>query len=619
MPVQGHIQECIEDRGHTSPAEVPGVEEFPLLKRRVKIMEMVNIIIDTRKIQVPKNYTVLEAAKFANIAIPTLCFLKDINEIGACRMCVVEIKGARSLQAACVYPVSEGLEIYTQTPAVREARKVTLELILSNHDKKCLTCVRSRNCELQKLAEELNIKDVRFEGEMHRHPIDELSPSIVRDPNKCILCRRCVNMCKNIQNVAVIDTNERGFKTIVGSAFNRSLNEVPCINCGQCITVCPVGALREKDDTDKVWAALANKDLHVVVQTAPAVRVALGEEFGMEIGTRVTSNMIASLRRLGFKKVFDTDTAADLTIMEEGTELLDRIKNGGKLPLITSCSPGWIKFCEHNYPGFLDNLSTCKSPHEMLGAVLKSYYAEKAGIDPSKIFVVSIMPCTAKKFEAQRPELSSGGCRDVDVVLTTRELARMIREAGIDFTELPERHFDDPMGEATGAAVIFGATGGVMEAALRTVAEILEGKSIDNIEYDAVRGVEGIKEAVVEAGGLKIRAAVAHGTGNARKLLERIKKGDVQYHFVEIMACPGGCVTGGGQPIQPSQVRSWTDLRKKRAKAIYEEDRSLPIRKSHENPRVQKLYEEFFEKPGSHKAHELLHTHYQQRENYPEN
>lgn len=581
-------------------------------------MEMVNITIDTRKIQVPKNYTVLEAARFANIDIPTLCFLKDINEIGACRMCVVEIKGARSLQAACVYPVSEGLEIYTQTPTVREARKVTLELILSNHDKKCLTCIRSRNCELQKLSEELNIKDIRFEGEMIRHPIDDLSPSIVRDPNKCVLCRRCVNMCKNIQNVAVIDTNERGFKTIVGSAFNESLSKVPCINCGQCITVCPVGALREKDNTDKVWAALANNDLHVVVQTAPAIRVALGEEFGMEIGTRVTSNMIASLRRLGFKKVFDTDTAADLTIMEEGTELLDRIKNGGKLPLITSCSPGWIKFCEHYYPEFLDNLSSCKSPHEMLGAVLKSYYAEKMGIDPAKIFVVSVMPCTAKKFEAQRPELSKDGHSDVDVVLTTRELARMIREAGIDFTELPERHFDDPMGEATGAAVIFGATGGVMEAALRTVAEILEGKSLDNIEYDALRGVEGIKEAVVEAGGLKIRAAVAHGTGNARKLLERIKKGDVEYHFVEIMACPGGCVTGGGQPIQPSQVRSWIDLRKERAKAIYEEDRSLPIRKSHENPRVQKLYDDYFEYPGSHKAHELLHTHYQKRENYPE-
>ncbi len=579
-------------------------------------MEMVNIMIDGRKVQVPKSYTILEAARQVNIAIPTLCFLKDINEIGACRMCVVEVKGARSLQAACVYPVSEGLEIYTQSPAVREARKVTLELILSNHEKKCLTCVRSRNCELQKLSEELNIKDIRFEGESGNFAIDQFSPSIVRDQNKCVLCRRCVSMCKNVQTVSVIDTNERGFKTVVAPAFNKSLNEVPCTMCGQCVSVCPVGALREKDDTDRVWEALASHDLHVVVQTAPAVRVALGEEFGMPIGSRVTSNMIASLRRLGFAKVFDTDTAADLTIMEEGTEVIERIKNGGKLPVITSCSPGWIKFCEHYYPEFIDNLSTCKSPHEMFGAVLKSYYAEKMGIDPAKVFVVSIMPCTAKKFEAQRPELSSAGYPDVDVVLTTRELARMIREAGIDFTELPERHFDDPMGEASGAGVIFGATGGVMEAALRTVAEILSGGKVAAIEYDAVRGVEGIKEATVEAGGMKLKAAVAHGLGNARKLLDKIKSGE-EYHFVEIMACPGGCVNGGGQPIQPSQVRSWTDLRKERAKAIYEEDREMPIRKSHENPKIKMLYDEYFEKPGSHKSHELLHTHYKKRENYP--
>lgn len=582
-------------------------------------MEMVNITIDSRKIQVPKGYTVLEAARQANIEIPTLCFLKDINEIGACRMCVVEIQGARSLQAACVYPVSEGLVINTQSPAVREARKVTLELILSNHDRKCLTCVRSKNCELQSLAEQLNIKDLRFEGETYKLPLDNFSPSIIRDPNKCVLCRRCVSMCKNVQGVAVIDTNERGFKTIVSSAFNKSLNDVPCTMCGQCINVCPVGALREKDDTDKVWEALANKDLHVVVQTAPAVRVALGEEFGMPIGTRVTSNMIASLRRLGFSKVFDTDTAADLTIMEEGTELLNRIKNGGKLPLITSCSPGWIKFCEHNYPEFLENISSCKSPHEMFGAVLKSYYAEKMGIDPAKVFVVSIMPCTAKKFEAQRPELSSTGYPDVDVVLTTRELARMIREAAIDFTELPERHFDDPMGEASGAAVIFGATGGVMEAALRTVSEILNGKPSENIEYNAVRGVDGIKEANVEAGGMTIKAAVAHGLANARKLLDRIKAGEAEYHFIEVMACPGGCVNGGGQPIQPSNVRSWVDLRAERAKAIYEEDMELPVRKSHENEKMMKLYEEYFGEPGSHKAHKLLHTHYEKRENYPDN
>lgn len=581
---------------------------------------MVNITMDGRKLQVPKNYTVLEAAKEANIAIPTLCFLKDINEIGACRMCVVEIQGARSLQAACVYPVSEGLVINTKSPAVREARKVTLELILSNHDKRCLTCVRSRNCELQNLAEELNIKDIRFEGETHKLPLDDFSPSIVRDPNKCVLCRRCVSMCKNVQGVAVIDTVERGFDTTISSAFNKSLNDVPCTMCGQCINVCPVGALREKDDTDKVWEALSNPDLHVVVQTAPAVRVALGEEFGMPIGSRVTSNMIASLRRLGFAKVFDTNTAADLTIMEEGTELINRLKNGGKLPLITSCSPGWIKFCEHNYPDFIENLSSCKSPHEMFGAVLKSYYAEKMGIDPAKVFVVSIMPCTAKKFEAQRPELSSTGYADVDVVLTTRELARMIREAGIDFTELPERHFDDPMGEATGAAVIFGATGGVMEAALRTVAEVLSGKSIDDsaIEYNEVRGIKGIKEATIELEGLTLKAAVAHGLGNARKLLDRIRAGEAEYHFIEVMACPGGCVNGGGQPIQPSSVRSWIDLRKERAAAIYEEDRSLPIRKSHENPAVKMLYDEYFSEPGSHKAHELLHTHYVERENYPE-
>lgn len=580
-------------------------------------MEMVNITIDNRKIQVPKNYTILEAARFANIEIPTLCFLKDINEIGACRMCVVEIKGARSLQAACVYPVSEGLEIYTQSPTVREARKVTLELILSNHDKKCLTCVRSKNCELQTLAEELNIKDIRFEGETSKLPLDDFSPSVVRDPNKCVLCRRCVSMCKNVQQVSVIDTNERGFKSIVSSAFNKSLNEVPCTMCGQCINVCPVGALREKDDTDKVWSALANPDLHVVVQTAPAVRVAIGEEFGMPIGSRATSNMVAALRRLGFSKVFDTDTAADLTIMEEGTELLNRIKNGGKLPLITSCSPGWIKFCEHNYPEFLDNLSSCKSPHEMFGAVLKSYYAEKEGIDPSKIFVVSVMPCTAKKFEAKRPEMNSTGYPDVDVVITTRELARMIKEAGIDFANVSDEHFDDPMGDASGAGVIFGATGGVMEAALRTVAEILSGKSIDDIEYEQVRGVEGIKEASVQAGDLTIKAAVAHGLGNARKLLDKIKAGEADYHFIEIMACPGGCVNGGGQPIQPSKVRSWTDLRTERAKAIYQEDRELPIRKSHENPKVKALYEEYFGEPGSHKSHELLHTHYMKRENYP--
>jgi len=581
-------------------------------------MATVNITIDGKKLQVEKDMTILEAARQANIKIPTLCFLKDINEIGACRMCVVEIKGARALQAACVYPTTEGLEIYTQSANVREARKVTLELILSNHDKKCLTCVRSKNCELQTLAEELNINDLRFEGQSIDYPIDDFSTSIVRDPNKCILCRRCVSVCKNVQTVNVISATERGFKSTISCAFDKSLADVPCTMCGQCISVCPVGALKEKDDTDKVWKALANPELHVVVQTAPAVRVAIGEEFGLPIGTRCTGKMVSALNHLGFSKVFDTDTAADLTIMEEGTELLNRIKNGGKLPVITSCSPGWIKFCEHNYPDFLDNLSSCKSPHEMFGAVLKSYYAEKMGIDAAKIFVVSIMPCTAKKFEAQRPELSANGLADVDVVLTTRELARMIKEAGIDFNNLEDGQFDDPMGEATGAAVIFGATGGVMEAALRTVAEILEGKSFDNVDYTAVRGIEGIKEATIEIGGMKVKAAVASGLGNARKLLDRIRAGEAEYHFVEIMGCPGGCVNGGGQPIQPSSVRSWLDLRTERAKAIYEEDASLSIRKSHENPIVKEMYTKYFGEPGSHKAHKILHTHYVARENYPE-
>ncbi len=579
-------------------------------------MEKVSIMIDGKKLTVPSFYTVLEASKEAGIKIPTLCYLKDINEIGACRMCVVEIEGARSLQAACVYPVSEGLKVRTNTPLVRESRRVTLELILSNHDRKCLTCVRSRNCELQALSEELNVEEIRFEGGRESLPVDQVSPSIVRDPNKCVLCRRCVSMCRNIQTVSVIETNDRGFKTTVGPAFELSLNDVPCTNCGQCIIVCPVGALREKDDTDRVWEAIADEDMHVVVQTAPAIRVALGEEFGEPIGTRVTGRMVSALKSMGFDGVFDTDTAADLTILEEGTELIERIRNNGKLPLVTSCSPGWIKFCEHEFPDFLDNLSSCKSPHEMFGAVFKSYYARKKGIDPSKIFVVSIMPCTAKKFEAGRPELSAGGYADVDAVLTTRELARMIKESGIDFKNLENGTFDDPMGEASGAGVIFGATGGVMEAALRTVKEILTGETFDEIEYNEVRGTRGIKEAVIEIGDLKLKAAVVHGLGNARKLFNKIRDGE-EYHFIEVMACPGGCVNGGGQPIQSSFVKSVMNIAKTRARAIYDEDESLIIRKSHENENVKKLYSEFFDSPGSHKAHEYLHTHYEKRENYP--
>ena len=574
-------------------------------------MEMVNLKINGQDVSAPAGSTVLEAARMAGIEIPTLCYLKDVSQTGSCRMCLVEIKGGRALQAACVYPVAEGLEVYTNTPAVRNARRVTLELILSNHDRKCLTCERNRNCELQTLADELGITDIHYDGVRNEYEIDSLSPSIIRDNNKCILCRRCVNMCKNIQTVGAIDAIERGFKTSIACAFEKSLGEVSCVNCGQCIAVCPVGALREKDATDDVWAALSNPDKHVVVQTAPAVRAALGEEFGMEMGTPVTGKMAAALRRLGFDKVFDTDFAADLTIMEEGTELLHRIQNGGTLPMITSCSPGWIKFCEHNFPDMLDNLSSCKSPHEMYGAVIKSYYAEKMGIDPKSIFVVSVMPCTAKKYEAAREELSVNGMQDVDSVITTRELAKMIKQSGIRFTQLPDEKFDDPFGEeATGAGVIFGATGGVMEAAIRTVADILDNTSHTEIEYEAVRGLDGIKIACVQAGGKTIRAAVAHGLGNARELINKVKNGEVELDFIEIMACPGGCVNGGGQPIVSSKDRMDKDIRAERAKAIYSEDKSLPIRKSHENPYIKKIYEEYLGEPCGHRSHELLHTHY---------
>lgn len=531
-------------------------------------------------------------------------------------MCLVEVKGARNLQASCVYPVADGMEVRTNTKKVREARKVNLELILSNHDRKCLTCVRNENCELQALSKQLGVDDIRYDGERIDYAVDELSPSIVRDPNKCILCRRCVAACRNVQGIGAIGATERGFRTTIEPVFGKSLSEVNCVNCGQCIEACPVGALREKDDTERVWDAINNPDLHVIAQTAPAVRVALGEEFGMPIGTRVTGKMVAALRRLGFDRVFDTDFAADLTIMEEGTELLNRLKNNGKLPLITSCSPGWIKYCEHNYPEFLDNLSTCKSPHQMMGAVVKSYYAEKHSIDPAKIFVVSIMPCTAKKFEARRPELSSTGYPDVDAVLTTRELAKMIKQAGIDFVKLEDEEFDPTLGDSTGAGVIFGATGGVMEAALRTVYELVTGKSIENLEINAVRGLDGVKEVEVPLGDITIKAAVAHGTANARALLEKVKSGEKEYHFIEVMGCPGGCVTGGGQPIVPAQVQMEIDVGKVRAAAIYDEDRSLPIRKSHENPSVKKVYEEYLGEPNSQKAHELLHTHYTPRRKF---
>ena len=531
-------------------------------------MKMLNITIDGVAVQVPEGTTVLEAAKQAGINIPTLCYLKNINEIGACRMCLVEVKGAKALQTACVYPVAEGNEIYTSSPAVREARKMNLSLLLSNHKKECLTCDRNKNCELQTLSEELSIKEMPFEGASCELPIDDSSVSIVKDPQKCILCKRCIAVCKNVQSVGIIDAVNRGFVTTIEPAFGQKLGEAACVNCGQCVVSCPVGALTEKSNIQNVWDAIGDPEKTVLVQTAPAVRAALGEEFGMEIGTAVTSQMVGALRRLGFDKVFDTDTGADVTILEEGTELINRIKNGGKLPLITSCSPGWIKFCEHYYPEFIDNLSSCKSPHEMFGALLKTYYAEKEGLDPKNIVTVSIMPCVAKKFEAARPELSNDGMQDVDYVLTTRELARMIREACIDFNQC-EGEFDVPFGPASGAAVIFGVTGGVMEAALRTVADVLTGTDVQQIEYHDVRGLEGIKEAAVDLGnGTVIKAAVAHGLGNARELLDKIKAGEADYQFVEIMACPGGCVNGGGQPIQPSRVTNWIDLRAERAKAL---------------------------------------------------
>ena len=577
-------------------------------------METVNIKINGMPVQAPKGATILEAAKLACIDIPTLCYLKEINEIGACRICVVEVKGARSLVASCVYPISEGMEITTNSPKVLASRKKTLELILSDHDRKCLSCVRSGNCELQKLCNDLNVKDeYLYDGVRTHYDLDDSSAHMVRDNNKCILCRRCSAVCDQIQGIGVIGANERGFDTNISCAFDMGLGDTSCVSCGQCIAVCPTGALLEKDYTDEVFAALADPEKYVVVQTAPSVRAALGEAFGLPIGTNVEGKMVAALRRLGFAKVFDTDFAADLTIMEEANELIDRIKNGGKLPLITSCSPGWVKFCEHYYPDMLDNVSSCKSPQQMFGAILKTYYAEKNNIDPKKIVSVSVMPCTAKKFEIGREDQSAAGVPDVDISITTRELARMIERVGINFLSLPDEQFDDPLGRSTGASVIFGATGGVMEAALRTAVETITGSELDSPDFKEVRGTKGIKEATYEAAGLKVNVAVASGLANARKLLDDVKAGKADYHFIEIMGCPGGCVNGGGQPQQPGVVRNFTDIRALRAKALYDQDATMAVRKSHENEAIKSLYEDFLEKPGSHKAHHILHTTYVKR------
>ena len=584
-------------------------------------MDMVNVTIDGVSVQVPSNYTVLEAAKQAGIKIPTLCYLKDVNEVGACRVCLVEVEKARALAAACVMPVSDGMVVHTNSKKVRDTRRATLEMILSDHNRDCLSCIRNKNCELQTLAEEYGIRKVTFEGVKSPSVYDDKSFSIVRDGSKCIKCGRCVSACKK-QGIGVLSFLNRGFSTSVGPAYDISMADAPCISCGQCIVACPVGALHEKEETDKVWAAIQDPSKHVVMQVAPAVRAAIGEEFGLPIGTRATGKMFAAMKRLGADKVYDTNFGADLTIMEEGTELLNRIQNGGVLPMITSCSPGWIRFCEFYYPEFIPNLSTCKSPHEMEGAVIKTYYAQKNNLDPKDIVVVSVMPCTSKKTEAAREQLvNADGLKDVDIVITTRELARMIREAGMDFNSLPDEGPDqDLMGEYTGAAVIFGATGGVMEAAVRTVADILEEKDLPEFEYKAVRGVDAdIKEAELTLGGKNIRVAVAHSTAAARKLLDSIKDGSApEYTFIEIMGCSGGCVCGGGQPQVPAQKLMDIDIRAERAKALYEEDEIMPQRKSHKNSQVDKLYKEFLGAPNGHLAHELLHTTYVKREIYPD-
>ncbi|SDF20405.1 NADH-dependent [FeFe] hydrogenase, group A6 [Sporolituus thermophilus] len=568
-------------------------------------MEMVNITIDGQKIQVPKTATVLEAARSCGVKIPSLCYHPELRPEGACRVCMVEVEGARTLVASCVYPVSEGMVVRTNTPAVREARKLVVELLLANHPQDCLSCQRNLNCELQTIAADLGIRKVRFDGETNFYPLDAENPSLVRDPSKCIKCGRCIRACSERQGVHVYSFVNRGFDTIVSPAFKQGLHEVACTYCGQCATVCPTAAIVEKDDTAAVWRALSDPAKHVVVQTAPAVRVALGEALGMGTGSIVTGKMVAALRRLGFDKVFDTDFTADLTIMEEGSEFLDRLAKGGKLPMITSCSPGWVNFIELMYPDLLDHLSTAKSPQQMFGALAKTYYAEKMGIDPKDIVSVSIMPCTAKKAEAVRPEMRASGYQDVDYVLTTRELARMIREAGIDFAGLPEEEYDAPLGISTGAGVIFGATGGVMEAALRTVAELVTGKELACIDFHNVRGLTGIKEAEVPVGDLTVKVAVAHTLANARMLLDQIRRGEADYHFIEIMACPGGCIGGGGQPIPVC-----AEVRQQRIKSIYECDSCSQLRKSHENPAIKELYETWLGRPLGEKSHHLLHTHY---------
>ncbi len=579
-------------------------------------MGNVNIKINGMSLSVPAGISILEAARYAGIEIPTLCYLKGINEIGACRICMVEVVGARSLVSACVFPVNEGMEIFTNSEKVRHSRKTTLELILSTHDKSCLSCVRSGTCELQKLCKEFGVDNPNYyQGEVVKYNFDDSAAHMIRDNNKCILCRRCMAACDQ-QGISVIGANARGFDTHISSAFDKDLADVSCISCGQCIVNCPTGAIVEKDDTDKVFAAINDPEKFVIVNTAPSIRATLGEAFGMHIGTNVEGKMVAALRRLGFDKVFDTDFAADLTIMEEANELVERVKNGGVLPMITSCSPGWIKYCEHYYPELIPHLSTCKSPQQMFGATMKTYYAEKMGIDPKNMVVVGVMPCTAKKFETKRPNQAASGYPDVDIAITTRELARMIESAGIFFKHLPDEEFDNPFGESTGASTIFGATGGVMEAALRTAVKMITGEEAPSPDFEAVRGMENIKEADYKVGDLDVKVAVASGTKNAKEIMEKIKKGEGDYLFVEIMGCPGGCINGGGQPIQHAVVHNFIDLKARRAQVLYEADKANQKRMSHENSAIKELYDTYLEKPGSHKAHEILHTSYTPRKKY---